>query len=103
MTDDIRFEDIYRRLNTLTEDVTDLKIQAGNIGTLQVAVARTLNMVTALTSEVTEQKADIRQLKADVGQLKTDMREVKADLRQVTNDVSEILRILRDRNGGTGL
>jgi peptidoglycan hydrolase CwlO-like protein len=96
MTDDIRFEDVYRRLNTLTEDVTDLKISAGNIGTLQVAVSRTLSMVTALTSELTEQKADIRQLKAD-------MREVKADLRQVSSDVSEILRILRDRNGGSGL
>lgn len=96
MTDDTRFDDVYRRLNTLTEDVTDLKISAGSIGTLQVAVSRTLSIVTALTSEVAEQKADIRQVKSDI-------REVKADLRQVSNDVAEILRILRDRNGNSDI
>ncbi|MCC5640826.1 hypothetical protein LC593_34380 [Nostoc sp. CHAB 5844] len=100
---DTAIEDIYRRLNALTEDVNNLKIQAGTIGSTQVAVAQTLSLVTALTSEVREQKTDIRQLKTDVAELKTEMREVKADLRQVSNDVTEILRILRDRNGGSSL
>jgi chromosome segregation ATPase len=111
---DTAIEDIYRRLNSLTEDVTSLKIQAGTIGTTQVAVAQNLNLLIALTGEVREFKAttnadltllktDVGQLKADVSQLKTEMREVKADLRQVSNDVTEVLRILRDRNGGSGL
>lgn len=39
MTDDVRFDDIYLRLNELTQDVTNLKIQAGTIGTSQTAIA----------------------------------------------------------------
>jgi hypothetical protein len=90
---DTAIEDIYRRLNALTEDVTSLKIQAGTIGTTQVAVAQNLNLLIALTGEVREFKAttnaDLSLLKADVSELKT--------------NVNEILRILRDRNGGSGL
>lgn len=90
---DTAIEDIYRRLNSLTEDVTSLKIQAGTIGTTQVAVAQNLNLLIALTGELREFKAttnaDLSLLKADVSELKT--------------NVNEILRILRDRNGGSGL
>ncbi|WP_193200753.1 hypothetical protein [Nostoc sp. MG11] len=97
---DTAIEDIYRRLNALTEDVTSLKIQAGTIGSTQVAVAQNLNLLIALAGELREFKAttnnDLTLLKTDVGQLKTDVSELKTN-------VNEILRILRDRNGGSGL
>ena len=51
MTNDIRFDDIYTRLNNLTHDVTNLKIQAGIIGTSQVAIATTLTLTTGLASD----------------------------------------------------
>lgn len=51
---DTAIEDIYRRLNALTEDVNTLKIQAGTIGSTKVAVVQTLSLLTALTSEVRE-------------------------------------------------
>jgi archaellum component FlaC len=104
---DTAIEDIYRRLNALTGDVNTLKIQAGTIGTSQVAIAEILNLLIALSSEFREFRTttniDIGLLKTDVSELKAGMREVKADLRQVSNDVTEILRILRDRNGGSGI
>ncbi|WP_313934903.1 MULTISPECIES: hypothetical protein [unclassified Nostoc] len=81
MTDDSRFDDIYLRLNELTEDVANLKIQAGTIGTSQVAVARTLSLATGLASDMREVKADIR--------------EMKAEIRNLNAGVEEILRLLR--------
>ncbi|MCP6758366.1 hypothetical protein BLD44_019925 [Mastigocladus laminosus UU774] len=82
MTDDTRFDDIYTRLNDLTEDVTNLKIQAGTVGTTQVATARTLTLATGLASDMREVKADIRQ--------------IKADIRNLNASVEEILRLLRE-------
>lgn len=87
MTDDARFDDIYTRLNDLTEDVTNLKIQAGTIGTSQVAIARSLTLATGLASDMREVKADIR--------------EIKSDIRNLSASVDEILRLLRNRNGGS--
>ncbi|MBD2471422.1 hypothetical protein H6G90_27865 [Nostoc sp. FACHB-145] len=81
MTDESRFDDIYLRLNELTQDV----IQAGTIGTSQVAIARTLSLATGLASDMREVKADIR--------------EMKADIRNLNAGVEEILRLLR---GGSG-
>lgn len=37
MTDSARFDDIYSRLNQLTADVSNLKIQASTYGTTQNA------------------------------------------------------------------
>jgi hypothetical protein len=37
MTDSARFDDIYSRLNQLTADVSNLKIQASTYGTIQNA------------------------------------------------------------------
>ncbi|MDF5719801.1 MAG: hypothetical protein PUP91_04780 [Rhizonema sp. PD37] len=83
MTDDARFDDIYTRLNDLTEDVTNLKIQAGTIGTSQVAISRALTLATGLASDMREVKADIR--------------EMKADIRNLNASVDEILRLVRER------
>jgi hypothetical protein len=84
MTDDARIDDIYLRLNELTEDVATLKIQAGTIGTSQMAIARTITLATGLASDMREVKADIRQ--------------VKSDIRNIDASIEEILRLLRDRN-----
>lgn len=84
MSDDSTFDDIYLRLNELTEDVANLKIQAGTIGTSQVAVARTLSLATGLASDMREVKADIR--------------EMKADIRNLSAGLDEVLRLLRNLN-----
>ncbi|WP_414756691.1 hypothetical protein [Anabaena sp. CCY 9910] len=84
MTEDSRIDDIYLRLNELTEDVTNLKIQAGTIGTSQVAIARTLSLASGLASDMREVKAEIR--------------EMKADIRNLNAGMEEVLRLLRNRN-----
>jgi cell division protein ZapA (FtsZ GTPase activity inhibitor) len=76
MTNDARFDDIYTRLNELTEDVTNLKIQAGTIGTSQVAIARTLTLATGLASDMHSCKADIRKMKADIRNLNPSVEEI---------------------------
>ncbi|MDJ0798642.1 MAG: hypothetical protein QNJ51_17785 [Calothrix sp. MO_167.B12] len=84
MADDTRFDDIYDRLNELTLDVTNLKIQAGTIGTSQMAISQLLTLTTGLAS-------DMRQVKADI-------RELKASSRNTEASVNEILRLLREKN-----
>ncbi|RCJ37042.1 hypothetical protein A6770_40430 [Nostoc minutum NIES-26] len=81
MTEDSRFDDIYLRLNELTQDVATLKIQAGTIGTSQVAIARTLSLATGLASDMREVKTDIREMKADIQNLNAGLEEVLRLLR----------------------
>lgn len=83
MTNDTRFDDIYTRLNDLTQDVTNLKIQAGTIGTSQIAIATTLTLATGLASDMKEVKSDIRQ--------------IKSDIRNLESSIDEILRLLRSQ------
>jgi cell division protein ZapA (FtsZ GTPase activity inhibitor) len=83
MTNDTRFDDIYTRLNDLTQDVTNLKIQSGTIGTSQTAIATTLTLATGLASDMREVKADVRQ--------------IKSDIRNLEASISEILRLLRSQ------
>lgn len=87
MTDSARFDEIYTRLDNITLDITNLKIQAGTYGTSQLAISTTLTLVTGLAGDMREVKADIR--------------EIKSDLRNLNANVDEILRIIRDRNGGS--
>ncbi len=84
MTDDTRFDDIYSRLNELTHDVANLKIQAGAFGTTNVAVSQNLTLSIGLASDMREVKADIR--------------EIKADIRNINASIDEILRLVRRRN-----
>lgn len=81
MTDDTRFDDIYLRLNELTQDVATLKIQSGTIGTSQVAISRNLTLTTGLASDMRE--------------VKTDIRQIKNDIRNLEAGIEEILRLLR--------
>jgi hypothetical protein len=86
MADDSRFDDIFERLNELTLDVTNLKIQTSTIGTIQLAISQLLILTTGLAS-------DIRQVKADI-------RKLKGNGRNQDASIEEILRLLRLRNSG---
>lgn len=90
---DTAIEDLYRRLNALTEEVNTLKIQAGTIGTSQVAISEILSLLIVLSSEFREFRTTTN----------TRLANQTDDLTQLRSDVTEILRILRDRNGGSGL
>jgi hypothetical protein len=84
-----QIQDIYSRLDSLTTEVNSLKLLTGTIGTSQVAIAQILNT----QQEHTQILNGHTQL----------LNSHTADLTQLKSDVGEILRILRDRNGGSGL
>jgi hypothetical protein len=87
MTDDTRFKDTYLRLNELTQDVATLKIQAGTVGTFQLAIARTMTLATSLISDMREAKFDIRQIKAYPKNLNVSVEKILRLLRYVIAEV----------------
>jgi prefoldin subunit 5 len=91
-----QIQDIYSRLDSLTSEVNSLKLLTGTIGTSQVAIAQILNT----------QQEHTQILNGHTQLLNSHTRLLNshtADLTQLKSDVGEILRILRDRNGGSGL
>lgn len=84
-----QIQDIYSRLDSLTSEVNSLKLLTGTIGTSQVAIAQILNTQIEHTQILNSHTQLLNSHTADLSQLKS--------------DVGEILRILRDRNGGSGL
>jgi len=91
-----QIQDIYSRLDSLTSEVNSLKLLTGTIGTSQVAIAQILNT----QQEHTQIPNSHTQLLNSHTRL---LNSHTADLTQLKSDVGEILRILRDRNGGSGL
>ncbi|MEH1870740.1 hypothetical protein [Nostoc sp.] len=91
-----QIQDIYSRLDSLTSEVNSLKLLTGTIGTSQVAIAQILNT----QIEHTQILNSHTQLLNSQTQL---LNSHTTDLTQLKSDVGEILRILRDRNGGSGL
>jgi uncharacterized phage-like protein YoqJ len=81
MTDQ-QIQDIYSRLDNLTQKVSSLELLTGTIGTSQVAIAQLLNV----QSQHSQVLNSIVQTQAEQSQ-----------------QLAEILRILRNRNGGSGL
>ncbi len=79
---DAQIQDIYARLDSLTEEVNSLKTQIGVVGTTQYAVVQILERL----ERVETTQAQHTQL-----------------LTQHTQLLNEILQILRDRNGGSGI
>jgi uncharacterized phage-like protein YoqJ len=77
-----QIQDIYSRLDSLTSEVNSLKLLTGTIGTSQVAIAQILN--------IQEQHTQI-------------LNSHTLKLNEQSQQLAEILRILRDRNGGSGL
>ncbi|MHC5716392.1 MAG: hypothetical protein ACYTX0_30810 [Nostoc sp.] len=84
-----QIQDIYSRLDSLTSEVNSLKLLTGTIGTSQVAIAQILNTQIEHTQILNSHTRLLNNHTSDLSQLKS--------------DVGEILRILRDRNGGSGL
>ena len=84
-----QIQDIYSRLDILTQKVSSLELLTGTIGTSQVAIAQLLTVQSQHT-EILNSHTQI-------------LNNHTADLSQLKSDVGEILRILRDRNGGSGL
>lgn len=84
-----QIQDIYSRLDSLTSEVNSLKLLTGTIGTSQVAIAQLLTVQSQHTEILNSHTQILNNHTADLSQLKL--------------DVGEILRILRDRNGGGGL
>ncbi|MBN3905074.1 MAG: hypothetical protein HWQ35_00345 [Nostoc sp. NMS1] len=81
MTDQ-QIQDIYSRLDTLNQKVSSLELLTGTIGTSQVAIAQLLSV------------------QSQHSQILNSIVQTQAEQSQ---QLSEILRILRDRNGGSGL
>ncbi len=84
-----QIQDIYSRLDSLTSEVNSLKLLTGTIGTSQVAIAQLLTVQSQHT-EILNNHTQI-------------LNNHTTDLSQLKSDVGEILRILRDRNGGSSL
>ncbi|MEH2056413.1 MAG: hypothetical protein V7K97_09695 [Nostoc sp.] len=77
-----QIQDIYSRLDSLTVEVNSLKTQIGVVGTTQYAVVQILDRLERVENTQARHSNQLDNLQIDV---------------------NEILRILRDRNGGSGL
>ncbi|MCC5638744.1 hypothetical protein LC593_23495 [Nostoc sp. CHAB 5844] len=83
---EVQIQEIYRRLSTLETEVNSLKAQVGGIGTSQAAIAQIYTRLDRF-AEVTN----------------SNLAQVTERFDRVEGKLDEILRILRDRNGGTGI
>ena len=77
-----QIQEINSRVDVLTQRVNSLELVTGTIGTSQVAIAQILNTQTEHTQVLNSH---------------TELLNTHTQL------LNEILRILRDRNGGSGL
>ena len=84
-----QIQELDRRLTALTQEVNSLKTQIGVVGTTQYAVVQILDRL----ERVEARQAQHTEVLASHTQV----------LNQHTQLLNEILRILRDRNGGTGV
>jgi cell division protein ZapA (FtsZ GTPase activity inhibitor) len=88
MTDQ-QIAEINNRLESLTQRLSNVELLTGTIGTSQVAIVQLLNTQnehTQILNRHTQVLDSIIQTEAEQSQ-----------------QLAEILRILRDRNGGSGL
>ena len=88
-----QIQDIYSRLDSLTSEVNSLKLLTGTIGTSQAAIAQIYSRLDTFAETTNSNFAQISRRFDDV-------ETVQA---QQSQQLAEILRILRDRNGGSGL
>jgi hypothetical protein len=66
MTDDSRFDDVYRRLNELTVEVNSLRVIISTFFNTQTdAISTLLTLSLGLAENMREVKQDIRDLKAN--------------------------------------
>lgn len=95
-----QIQDIYTRLDSLTTEVNSLKTQIGVVGTTQYAVVQILDRLERL-EETTNN--NFNQITNRFDRQDERFNSVNNRLDLLSSDVAQILRILRDRNGGTGL
>lgn len=116
-----QIQDLDRRLTALTQEVNSLKAQVAGVGTAQAAIAQiytrldtfaetTNNNFTQVTQRFDRIEGRLGQVEARLGQVEVRLGQVEGRLEQVevtqethTQLLNEIIRILRDRNGGTGI
>jgi ABC-type transporter Mla subunit MlaD len=95
-----QIQDIYTRLDSLTTEVNSLKTQIGVVGTTQYAVVQILDRLERL-EETTNN--NFNQITNRFDRQDERFNSVDNRLDSLSSDVAQILRILRDRNGGSGL
>ncbi|MEH1768641.1 hypothetical protein [Nostoc sp.] len=95
-----QIQDIYTRLDSLTTEVNSLKTQIGVVGTTQYAVVQILDRLERLEATANN---NFNQITNRFDRQDERFNSVDNRLDSLSSDVAQILRILRDRNGGSGL
>lgn len=95
-----QIQDIYSRLDSLTTEVNSLKTQIGVVGTTQYAVVQILDRLEQIEATTNN---NFNQITNRFDRQDERFNSVDNRLDSLSSDVAQILRILRDRNGGSGL
>lgn len=109
-----QIEDIYSRLDSLTSEVNSLKLLTGTIGTSQAAIAQIYSRLDTFAETTNSNFAQISRrfdrienrfdgVEARFDRIETRFERVETIQAEQSQQLAEILRILRDRNGGSGL
>lgn len=99
-----QIQDIYSRLDNLTTEVNSLKTQIGVVGTTQYAVVQILDRLERIEETTNNNFAQVTQRFERIeGRLEQFEANTNRTLASHTVLLEEVLRILRDRNGGSGL
>lgn len=102
-----QIQDIYSRLDSLTSEVNSLKLLTGTIGTSQAAIAQIYSRLDTFAETTNSNFAQISRrfdgVEARFDRMETRFDRVETVQAEQSQQLTEILRILRDRNGGSGL
>lgn len=104
---DTQIQDIYARLDSLTSEVNSLKLLTGAIGTSQVAIAQIYDRLDTFAETTSNNFAQVTgrfdRIEGRLERIENSQLRHSNQLDNLQVNVDEILRILRDRNGGSGL
>jgi len=102
-----QIEDIYSRLNTLTQKVNNIELLTGTIGTSQAAIAQIYSRLDTFAETTNSNFAQISRrfdrVEARFDRVEARFDHVETVQAEQSQQLTEILRILRDRNGGTSI
>lgn len=93
-------EELTRRIATLETEVNSLKAQVGTIGTSQAAIAQ---IYTRLDNFAEVTNNNFEQVTRRFDRVENRLQGIEQTQASQSAQLSEILRILRDRNGGSGI
>jgi uncharacterized small protein (DUF1192 family) len=97
---DAQIQELDRRLTALTQEVNNLKAQMGVVGTSQAAIAQ---IYTRLDTFAEATNANFEQVSRRFERIERTQVVHSAQLNDLQVGVAQILEILRDHNGGSGL